>query len=145
MHRNAGGLLKISVLDASNYFKGLLLLIRKDRKVSQSETDLMKRIGKTLGFEKEFCDDAIRDILLNRYIDDTPPDFSTRALAVKFIKDGFSLAFADNEFDPLEGEWLRFTAERNGIEPELFSSEQEYAASRKTFPVHLEVDDLTVV
>jgi tellurite resistance protein len=140
-----GRVMKISVLDASNYFKGLLLLIRKDRKVSQSESDLMKRIGKTLGFEKEFCDDAIRDILANRYIDDTPPDFSTRELAVKFIKDGFSLAFADNEFDPSEEEWLRSTAERNGIEPELFSREQETAAGRKTLPVHLEVDDLTVM
>ena len=137
--------MKISVLDASNYFKGLLLLIRKDRKVSQSESDLMKRIGKTLGFEKEFCDDAIRDILANQYIDDTPPDFSTRELAVKFIKDGFSLAFADNEFDPSEEEWLRITAERNGIEPELFSREQEHAANRTPFTVHLEVDDLTVV
>jgi uncharacterized tellurite resistance protein B-like protein len=137
--------MKISVLDASNYFKGLLLLIRKDRKVSESESDLMKRIGKTLGFEKEFCDGAVRDILANTYIDDTPPDFSTRELAVKFIKDGFSIAFADNEFDPSEEEWLRSTAERNGIEPELFSREQEHATRRKTFPAHLEVDDLTVV
>ena len=138
-------MMKISVLDASNYFKGLLLLIRKDRKVSQSESDLMKRIGKALGFEKEFCDGAVRDILANKYIDDTPPDFSTRELAVKFLKDGFSLALADNELDPSEEEWLRRTAERNGIEPELFSREQENAAGRKALPVHLEVDDLTVV
>lgn len=137
--------MKISVLDASNYFKGLLLLIRKDRKVSQPETELMKRVGKSLGFEKEFCDDAIRDILANQYIEDTPPDFSTKELAVKFLKDGLSLAYSDNEYHPAEDQWLRSTAERNGVEPELFSREQESAANRKTFPVHLEVDDLTVM
>jgi hypothetical protein len=137
--------MKISVLDASNYFKGLLLLIRKDRKVSQPETELMKRVGKSLGFEKEFCDDAIRDILANQYIEDTPPDFSTKELAVKFLKDGLSLAYSDNEYHPAEDQWLRSTAERNGVEPELFSLEQESAANRKTFPVHLEVDDLTVM
>jgi tellurite resistance protein len=137
--------MKISVLEASNYFKGLLLLIRKDRKISQIETELMKRIGKTLGFEKEFCDGAIRDILANEFIEDTPPEFSTKELALKFIKDGFSVAFADNEFDPSEEQWLRFTAERNSIEPEVFSREQEIAAKRMTSLVHLEVDDLTVM
>jgi uncharacterized tellurite resistance protein B-like protein len=137
--------MKISVLEASNYFKGLLLLIRKDRKISQIETELMKRIGKTLGFEKEFCDGAIRDILANKFIEDTPPEFSTKELALKFIKDGFSVAFADNEFDPSEEQWLRFTAERNRIEPEIFSREHEIAAKRITSLVHLEVDDLTVM
>jgi hypothetical protein len=141
----AGEYMKISVLDASNYFKGLLLLIRKDRKVSQSEADLLRRIGKRLGFEREFCDGAIRDILANRFIEDTPPDFSTRELALKFIRDGFAVAFADNQLDPSEEEWLRLTAERNGIEPGLLSLERKNAAARKAFPLSLEVDDLTVV
>jgi hypothetical protein len=136
--------MKISVLDASNYFKGLLLLMRKDRKISQSEADLVKRIGKTLGFEKEFCDNAIRDILANRYIEDAPPDFTTKELAVKFIKDGFSLAFSDNVCDPSELQWLLATAQRNGIEPDVVSQAQEDAATRRPLPAHLEVDDLTV-
>ena len=59
--------MKITVLDGSNYFKGLLLLIRKDRKITQAEIELMKRVGNTLGFEKTFCDNAISEILGNRY------------------------------------------------------------------------------
>ena len=83
--------MNISIVDGSNYFKGLLLLIRKDRKVSESEIHLMQRIGKILGFEKEFCDTAITDILENTYIQDEIPLFSTKELAEKFIKDGLSI------------------------------------------------------
>jgi hypothetical protein len=137
--------MKISVLDASNYFRGLLLLIGKDRKISASETWLMKRIGKTLGFENEFCANAIREILVNKYIDDAPPDFSTKELAVKFIKDGLSLAFSDEDFDPSEEQLLHSTAERNGIGTDIFVREQENALKRRCFPVRLEVDDLTVM
>jgi uncharacterized tellurite resistance protein B-like protein len=123
----------------------LLLLIRKDRKISASETWLMKRIGKTLGFEKEFCVDAISEILVNEYIDDTPPDFSKKELATKFIKDGLALAFSDNEIDPSEEQWLRATANRNGIELDIYLRERDNAAKRRSYPVQLEVDDLSVM
>ena len=132
------------MLDASNYFRGLLLLIRKDRKVTQTEIELMKRIGKTLGFEKEFCDTAIRDILENDYIADTPPDFSSKELALKFVKDGLSLAFSDSEGHPSEEQWLQSTAEINGLGVKLFSRDRENAAKRKTIPARLEADDLIV-
>lgn len=60
--------MKIRLLDASEYFRGLLLLIRQDHTITESETRLIRRVGKTLGFEKEFCDNAIQDILENEYI-----------------------------------------------------------------------------
>ena len=116
--------MKLSIIDGSNYFKGLLLLIRKDRKIVPAEIILMKRIGKTLGFEAEFCDNAIQEILDNRFIVDAPPEFSTEDLAVKFIKDGLALAHSDGEIHPEEEEWLRSVAEKNGIDPEVFSRER---------------------
>jgi hypothetical protein len=99
-------LMKINVIDGSNYFKGLLLLIRKDRNIAESEIQLMKGIGKTLGFEREFCNNAIHEILENKHIVDVTPKFSTKDLAIKFIKDGLALAFSDNEFHPSEEDWL---------------------------------------
>ena len=137
--------MKLSIIDGSNYFKGLLLLIRKDRKIVPAEIILMKRIGKTLGFEAEFCDNAIQEILDNRFIVDAPPEFSTEDLAVKFIKDGLALAHSDGEIHPEEEEWLRSVAEKNGIDPEVFSREREAAAMGTKFPGRLEVDDMTVV
>ena len=136
--------MKISVLDASNYFKGLLLLIRKDLEVTQPEIELMKRVGKTLGFEKEFCENAIRDILENTYIVDVPPQFTTKELATKFIKDGLCVAFSDNLFHPNEEQWLISTAEKNGLDLQSFHQEQEKAANRRGLPDRLEVDDLIV-
>lgn len=136
--------MKISVLDGSNYFKGLLLLLRKDARVSQSEIEMMGRIGKTLGFEREFCDNAISEILENTYIVDTPPVFTTKELAMKFVKDGLSIAFSDNEIHPLEEQWLRATVEINGLDVEWFIREMENVMSKKGTG-RLEVDDLIVM
>ena len=136
--------MKITVLDASNYFRGLLLLIRKDREITDSEMQLMKRIGKTLGFEREFFNNAIQDILENKYIVDAPPEFSTKELVIKFIKDGLTIAFSDNEFHSSEKEWLQSTAEKNGLDLIWFRQLSAYATNRKQLPSHMEVDDLTV-
>ena len=136
--------MKISVIDGSNYFKGLLLLIRMDKEVRHPEIALMKTIGKTLGFEKEFCDDAIRDILENKFISDEHPRFSSKEIALRFIRDGLSLAFSDDELHPSEKQWLKRIADRNGIEPIAFQQELENAVSRKKPPDRLEIDDLSI-
>jgi hypothetical protein len=136
--------MKISLMDAGEYFRGLLLLSRKDHKITEAETELMKRIGKTLGFERKFCDNAIREILENEYILDTPPEFSTRELAMRFIKDGLTLAFSDKEVPSFEDEWLRATAEKNGLDMKWLVQEWKNATNRKTIDGRLEVDDLSV-
>jgi len=107
--------MKIPLMDGVNYLKGLLLLIRKDSKITDGEIRLVKRIGNVLGFERKFCDNAIHEILENKHIEDAPPAFSTKKLAVKFIKDGLALAYSDKEVHPSEEAWLRSTAEKNGL------------------------------
>lgn len=136
--------MKISLLDASNYFKGLLLLIGKDRKISDPEIALVQRIGRAFGFEKVFCDNAIRDILENKFILDVPPEFSTRELAKKFIKDGLILAASDNEIHPSEEEWLLSVAEKNGLDTQWFSEESQSTEKGRDIHGVLEVDALTV-
>ncbi len=135
----------ITVREGSDYFRGLLLLISKDGRISEPETILMKRIGKSLGFEKKFCNNAIQEILENEHVSIEPPKFSTNELAKKFIKDGLMLADADNEIHAFEEAWLKTTAEKNCIDVEWFLREKENAAGRRRdFDDHLEVDDLTV-
>lgn len=137
--------MKINIIDASNYFKGLLLLIRKDREITQPEIDQMKIIGKSLGFENDFCDNAIREILDNTYIEDVPPVFSTKELAIKFIKDGLYLAFVDHEeIHPAEEQWLKSTIEKNGLGLEFLSQELANAKNKRGHRSRLEVLDLTV-
>jgi len=135
--------MNISAVDANNYFKGLLLLIRKDRKVTESEVQLMKRIGKALGFEEEFCNQAIVGILENQHVRDQPPRFSNKELAKKFIQDGLILALSDEEMHPSEEEWLRLVAELNGLDLQWFSRErQKKVAEAKSHP-RLEVEHFT--
>lgn len=136
--------MKISVIDASNYFKGLLLLIGKDRRITDPEIALVQRIGKTFGFEKVFCDNAIRDILENKFILDVPPEFSKKELAKKFIKDGLRLAASDNEIDPSEEEWLLSIAEQNRLGTQWFYEEMQRTKKGSDMQGGLEVDGLTV-
>ncbi|MDD8017041.1 MAG: hypothetical protein PHP42_01585 [Bacteroidota bacterium] len=115
--------IKISLPDHSQYFKGLLLLIRKDRIVHDQEKQLMLRIGKIMGFEKEFCENSINEILENEYIVDEYPQFSNQEIAKCFIKDGLHLAMVDNNLDDSELEWLSTTAELHGISAAWFNTE----------------------
>jgi hypothetical protein len=136
--------MKISVIDGSNYFKGLLLLIRKDCNVTEMEIQLMKRAGRALGFENNFCDNAINEILINKYIVDDPPSFSTKELATKFIKDGLTIAFSDNRVYSAEKDWLLSIVERNQLDLTWFQEEFYLAANRKQLPSKIEVDDLSM-
>ncbi len=112
--------MRISNSEAGNYFRGLLLLIRKDHKILEEEKALLMRFGKAFGFALSFCADAINDILENIYISDSPPVFSSMQIAKSFIKDGFMLACCDNEFHPNEEQWLRSVAQHNGIDAHWF-------------------------
>lgn len=137
--------MRISVLEGSEYFRGLLLLIARDRDVSDSEAGLMLRIGKALGLEKEFCEEAIREILENPHVPSDPPAFSRPELARKFIKDGLTVAAVDRAIHQSEEEWLRLTAQRNGVGADWFEGQREAVlAASPSWESRLELDDLTV-
>lgn len=133
----------IDIIDGSNYFKGLLLLIRKDHRINSQEAARMKSIGRSLGLEARFCEEAIRDILENRYIDDTPPRFSDRELAKIFLRDGLRLAVADNEIHDLEERWLVAVAGANDID-EVWLDDQKHAALAGALSERFEAHDLKV-
>jgi len=133
----------IDVKDGSNYFRGLLLLIGKDHQITEREHALMMRIGRSLGFEAEFCDTAIRDILDNPFMNDEPPRFSAGELAEKFIRDGLVLAGADEEIHAAEAGWLRAVAEANGIDAgPLLEGKSGEGGRERSGMIRLEVEDL---
>ncbi|MBL1213792.1 MAG: hypothetical protein HND52_10590 [Ignavibacteriae bacterium] len=104
------------ILDKSNYLKGLLLLCRKDNLVAKEEKEILVSIGKELGFEKRFCENAVQEIMENEYIIDVPPKFSNKELAEKFLEDGVRLAMADKCLHLFELQWLAQTAEINNVD-----------------------------
>ena len=120
--------MNISLMDRSNYFRGLLLLIRKDQTITEPENNMLLQIGKALGFDREFCEHAIHEILDNKYIEDEPPVFQNQALAEKFIRDGFTVGFCDHDrLHTHEEDWLRRTAEKNGLESGWFNVQLQRA------------------
>ena len=65
--------------------------------------------------EKNFCEHAVSEILENEFVDDTPPQFSSREIAVYFIDDGLTIALSDYDLHAEELRWLSRTAEVNNI------------------------------
>jgi len=136
--------MNIPVIDSSNYLKGLLLLIRKDKKITEPENIIIQRVGKALGFEKTFIEEAINEIINNKYISNEPPVFSSLELAEKFIKDGLILAASDKEIHPLEEEWLLAVAGANQIESSWYFKEKKSLLQMKYETIHLGADELNV-
>ena len=137
--------MNITLKDCSNYFKGLLILIRKDSKISKEEYELMFRIGTKLGFDKDFIGESINEILHNLHITVKPPVFENREIAEKFIKDGLVIAASDGEIHPNEEKWLLETAEKNKIKEEWFYIEKRFLSKTKVKTFSLEAENLEVI
>jgi hypothetical protein len=108
--------MKISLMDRSLYFKGLLLLIRKDHVVEEEEKALMMRIGRLFNFEERFCQVVIDEILTNQHVVDEPPLFSESAISRCFIKDGLKLSLVDGHIHDSEWQWLKAVAAKNSLD-----------------------------
>lgn len=108
--------MNLTFLDKSSYLKGLLILIGKDKIIAKRERTLLTEVSDILGFDPEFCKDAINDLLENEYIIEEPPLFSDKEIAKAFIKDGIRIAFADKELHLYELNWLKSVSDRNKIE-----------------------------
>jgi hypothetical protein len=95
-------MMRLSPLDRSKYYRGLLVLVRRDRVVHRRERDLMLRIGRLLDFDQRFCAATLDDLLRNRLITDEPVVFSRREIAECFLTDAAALACCDDDIHPHE-------------------------------------------
>lgn len=118
--------MEMTWLDRSNYFRGLLLLVRQNNKVSKEEVSMIMRIGEGLGFAYDFCKEALKDILENEHIVDEPPKFSNKVVAQEFVKEGIRLAVVDNDLDLKELEWIDSVVRENELEEEWRLHQVEY-------------------
>lgn len=117
--------MELNLIDKSNYFKGLLILIRKKKAVTESTRRTVKRIAAVLDFNQDFVDSSIKNLLVNKNIVEEPPKFSDYRLAESFIKDGMRLAFSDGILNLFQIQWLASTAEKNNLSKQWFFMELE--------------------
>jgi hypothetical protein len=109
-----GNAMALPLKDKSEYFKGLLVLSRRDRVINDEERDLLIKIGGILDFDKRFCEATIDDLLMNTNISRDPIVFSDENLKVCFFRDALRMALSDGDLHPAEYRWLRQTAHANG-------------------------------
>lgn len=108
--------MQIPQLDRSNYLKGLLITARKDEQLSDSEKNMIRKLSERLGFSPDFFEETINNLLHNKYINEDPILFSEKNIAKSFIEDGLRLSLIDESISNKELEWLKLTADANGIE-----------------------------
>jgi len=113
----------IPLADRGNYYRGLLVLIRRDRVISVAERELMIRLGQGLDFDIRFCENSINELPKNPHIKAEAIKFSDKRVAESFLHDAVSVAFADGVLHPKEWVWLRAVAAANGLEDERLEAE----------------------
>jgi hypothetical protein len=114
---------KIPLSERGNYYRGLLVLIRKDREINTRERELMVQFGQVLDFDKRFCEAAIGDLMGNKHIRDEPVTFSDRAIAECFLRDAVLLALVDGDLHPKEVTWLKSVADANQVDNQWLQDE----------------------
>jgi hypothetical protein len=105
--------MNLSLLNRSNYYKGLLVLLRRDRFVDSRESHLMLQIGAVLDFDRRFCEATINDLLSNKHVTREPIIFSDERLRKCFFRDALRLALVDGHLHLRELSWLRTVARAN--------------------------------
>ncbi|MBK6680632.1 MAG: TerB family tellurite resistance protein [Ignavibacteriales bacterium] len=120
----------LTTIDKSNYLKGLLIVARLDDRLIDRERDQIRNVATRLGFSKDFYEETLKNLMINENISDNPLMFSSPAIAEIFLNEALNLAYADNELSKVELDWLRKTAEINGIPNQKFT---EFLASFQSF------------
>ena len=106
----------LTVLDKSNYLRGLFVVSRLDFVVSEYEKKALIVIGKLLEFHPGFCSDAIEGLAENKYISEEPPIFTNIETGLAFINDGLKFAFSDHFFHLNELRWIKNVARLNSLD-----------------------------
>ena len=115
--------MKISLIDKSNYLKGLLILARKDNHISEIQRSIISEAGKSLGFSAEFCEETLKTVLENECLSDDPIKFENCEVAKSFIKDGLKLTCSGKLMIKAELNWLRNSAKINSIDLKWFEDQ----------------------
>lgn len=117
--------MKIIDRDKSTYLKGLLILAKCDKVLTESEERIIRDIAGSLGFSSDFYEYTLKNLISNEYLTEEPVQFSNQKVAQTFIVDGFRLAHSDGHLDEREIIWLRETANENNIDIEWFNKKLE--------------------
>jgi hypothetical protein len=113
----------IPLSERGAYYRGLLVLIRRDQSIDIHEREFMIRLGQTMDFDRRFCENTIDELMRNPHIKAEPIIFLDSETAKSFMHNAIVLALADGILHPKELSWLKAVAEANGLNDEWLSAE----------------------
>ncbi len=106
---------EITYKDRSEFLRGFAIIIRINNCGNLNEKTMFLTIGKNLGFEEVFCRESLETLMVNKYISEEPPVFSTEFIAKLFIKQVTILMLQAHSISDTTVEWLRLTANVNKV------------------------------
>lgn len=107
--------MNLTFKDRSEFLRGFLVLIRKDKVVCPNERTMALIIGKHFGFAEDFCLEAVESLLENEFISEDPPVFSNSIIADYFVHDGYRIISQIHPLKENEVGWLLKVSEANNI------------------------------
>lgn len=117
--------MEISIIDKSNYLKGLLIVAKKDNQLAEQEKKIIRQCAEKLGFARDFYEYTLKSLLDNKYISEEPIIFSDKKIAESFVTEGLKLAHSDNSINGIEIDWLRSAAIKNNLGEKWFEEKIE--------------------
>jgi uncharacterized tellurite resistance protein B-like protein len=136
---------EFTLLDKSNYVKGLLIVARKDNQLAESEKNILKSIAERLSFSSDFYEETIKNLLVNEHIKDDPIKFSNKKIAASFISDGLKLAFSDQKIHDAEINWLKATAVHNSVDEDWLNKELEMIREESNKSINSELTLYSII
>jgi hypothetical protein len=137
--------MEFSLIDKSNYLKGLLIVAKKDNQLTEPEKKIIRSIAFRLGFAKDFYEETLKGLLANKYIVDTPIKFSDKKIAESFLLDGLRLAYSDGMVPEKEIDWLKLTASINEIKDEWFEDKLKKIKGMSNHSLNTELSLFSII
>ena len=106
---------EIDYKDRSEFLRGLSVIIRKNNCENIDEKTMFLTIGKYFGFEKGFCEKSLQHLMVNKYISEKPPVFSTEFIAESIINEVTKIMSQTHPMSDTTVELLQLAANVNTV------------------------------
>lgn len=103
----------ISLKDRGEFLRGFLVLVKKNKDISEFDKNMTLVVGKYFGFAEDFCKEALKNLMENEYISEEPPKFSNPCIAEYFLIETYRIVKQLHPLEHNEEQWFIATAERN--------------------------------
>ena len=110
------GLTGQDLMDLGAYLQGLLVLMASDNHLHEKQKEMIRNFARAKGFEKQFIEESITNILDNMHIVKIPPKFNSKKRAHEFLREAAEISICDGLLHPNEKKWIFEVARKNNIE-----------------------------